>query len=37
MRNEEIVRDIDELSRCLPDCRTLIIAKQNKKNGLSDG
>jgi hypothetical protein len=31
------VRDIDELSRCAPDYRTLIIAKQNKKNGLPEG
>ena len=35
--NEEIVRDIDELGRCAPDYWTLIIAKQNKKNGLSEG
>ena len=35
--NEEIVRDIEELSRCAPDYWTLIIAKQNKKNGLSEG
>jgi precorrin-2/cobalt-factor-2 C20-methyltransferase len=35
--NEEIVRDIDELSRCAPDYWTLIIAKQNKKNGLLEG
>ena len=35
--NEEIVRDLEELSRCAPDYWTLIIAKQNKKNGLSKG
>ena len=35
--NEEIVRDLEELSRCQPDYWTLIIAKQNKKNGLSEG
>jgi precorrin-2/cobalt-factor-2 C20-methyltransferase len=35
--NEEIVHDIEELSRCAPDYWTLIIAKQNKKNGLSKG
>ena len=35
--NEEIVRDLEELSRCVPDYWTLIIAKQNKKNDLSEG
>ena len=35
--NEEIVRDLAELSRCAPDYWTLIIAKQNKKNDLSEG
>ena len=35
--NEEIVWDLSELSRCEPDYWTLIIAKQNKKNGLSEG
>lgn len=35
--NEEIVRDMEELSRCAPDYWTLIIAKQNKKNALSEG
>jgi precorrin-2/cobalt-factor-2 C20-methyltransferase len=35
--NEQIVQDLDELSRCVPDYWTLIIAKQNKKNGLSEG
>jgi precorrin-2/cobalt-factor-2 C20-methyltransferase len=35
--NEEIVWDLEELSRCVPDYWTLIIAKQNKKNGLSEG
>lgn len=35
--DEEIVRDLEELSRWVPDYWTLIIAKQNKKNGLSEG
>ena len=35
--NEEIIRDIAELSRCAPDYWTLIIAKQNRKNGLPEG
>ena len=35
--NEQIVPDLGELSRCVPDYWTLIIAKQNKKNGLSEG
>ena len=35
--DEEVVRDLAELSRSLPDYWTLIIAKQNKKNGLSEG
>jgi precorrin-2/cobalt-factor-2 C20-methyltransferase len=35
--NEEIVPDIEKLSHSLPDYWTLIIAKQNKKNGLSEG
>jgi len=36
-QNEEIVRDMEELIHCAPDYWTLIIAKQNKKNGLSKG
>ncbi len=35
--NEQIVQDLGELSRCVPDYWTLIIAKQNKKNGLAEG
>jgi precorrin-2/cobalt-factor-2 C20-methyltransferase len=35
--DEEIVQDLEELSRCLPDYWTLIIAKQNKKNDLPEG
>ena len=36
--NEEIVRDMEELIDCgRLDYWTLIIAKQNKKNGLSKG
>jgi len=35
--DEEIVRDLEELSRWEPDYWTLIIAKQNKKNDFSEG
>ena len=35
--NEEIVPDIDKLRHRKPDYWTLIIAKQNTKNGLSQG
>ncbi len=35
--NEEIVRDIEEFCCCRPDYWTLIIAKQNKKNGIPEG
>ena len=35
--NEEIVRDLAELSRCAPDYWTLIIAKQNKRNDIPEG
>jgi precorrin-2/cobalt-factor-2 C20-methyltransferase len=35
--NEEIIPDIEELSRRTPDYWTLIIAKQNSNNDPADG